>query len=267
MRRVGGVLIAVAAIFAATSSSSYAGEPAIDDDGNFLMTDISLSPPVKSTGARPRPATLEYHHMYANYRNGQQPPRATELMVQLPSGLRLNDGYAGRCPLPTSDADIRSNRCPASSRIGSGDALADARSLGVTAPVPATLRAFNGARFQGNPTLILQGEARIGTSTIVQEFDFVVRRGGASPFGLQAVTFSPYQTPPPAPGAGYTTLNELNLRIGKTVRRRLRGKLVRRGFLETPRSCPSRGWSFGSRFTLEGGSVLDARDTSPCFRR
>ena len=267
MRRIGAVLLAGTAMLAATSTAGYAGETAIDDDGNFLITDVSLSPPKRSTSRVPQPVTFELHQMYGNYRDGRQPPVATELRVQLPAGLRLNAGYAGRCPLPRSDAEIRADRCPASSRIGTGDALADARNLGVPGPIPAELTAYNGAPFQGSPTLILQGEARVGGSTVVTEFDFVIRRGGASPFGLQATTFDPYPTPPPAPGAGYITLNELNLRIGKTVRRRFRGRRIRRGFMEAPRSCPSRGWSFSSRFTRGDRSTLEAIDTSPCVRR
>jgi hypothetical protein len=253
------VLLAGSAILGATSGSAQAGNAAIDADGNFLI--------VASTARRPQPVTLELHQMFGNYRNGRQPPAATELRVSLPRGARVNAGFAGRCPLPTSQADIRADRCPASSRIGSGDATADARSLGVPGAIPATLTAFNGAAFQGDPTFILQGQARIGGTTVVNEFDFRIRRGGSSPFGLQAVTFDPFTPPPAAPGAGNVTLNALNLRIGKTVRRRFRGRRIPRGVIEAPTSCPRTGWSFASRFTLEGGSVLDARDTSPCRRR
>ena len=267
MRRIGAVLLAGAATLGVASGSAQAGDAALDANGNFLIVDASMSPARTSTARRPQPVTLELHQMYGNYRNGRQPPRATELAVSLPRGATVNDGFAGRCPLPTSDADIRADRCPASSQIGSGDATADARNLGGPGAIPARLAAYNGAKFQGNPTIILQGQAQVGGANVVTEFDFVIRRGGSSPFGLQAVTFDAYSSPPPAPGSGYVTLNALNLRIGKTVRRRFRGRRIPRGVFEAPRRCPRVGWSFASRFSLEGGSILDARDTSPCRRR
>jgi hypothetical protein len=261
------VLLAGSVVLGVASAPAQAGDTAIDADGNFLMTDVSMSPARTSTARRPQPVTFELHQMFGNYRNGRQPPRSAELTVSLPRGATVNPSFAGRCPLPTSDADVRADRCPASSRIGGGDATADARNLGVPGAIPVALTAYNGAPFQGDPTFILQGEARVGGNTIVNEFNFRFRRSGSSPFGLQAVTFDPYTSPPPAPGSGYVTLNALNLRIGKTVRRRFRGRRIPRGVIEAPRTCPRAGWSFASRFTLEGGSVLDARDTSPCRRR
>jgi hypothetical protein len=267
MRRIGAVLLAGSAILGAATVPAHAGDVAIDDDGNFLMTDVSMSPARTSTTRRPQPVTLELHQMFGNYRTGRQPPPNTRLTVSLPRGALVNAGFAGRCPLPTSQAQVRADRCPASSRIGGGDALADARNLGVPGPIPARLTAYNGAQFQGAPTFILQGVAQVGGNTIVNEFDFVIRRSGSPPFGLQAVSFDPFPSPPPAPGAGNVTLNELNLRIGKTVRRRFRGRRIPRGVIEAPRNCPRAGWSFASEFALEGGSVLNARDTSPCRRR
>jgi hypothetical protein len=248
------------------SAASYAGEAAIDNDGNFLTVDADLSPPVAGTKSRPQPVTLTIDQMYGNYRTGKQPPLNTTIAVQLPRGLTTHPEFVGACPLPKSDADIKASRCSASARVGIGTALADARSLGLNDPVPAKVTAFNGEKnAAGNSTLILFGEAAIGGNTVTVEYDFELKKA-AAPFGTQLVTFDPYAMPPPDPNAGFITLNKLDVQTGKTVTRKLRGKRVKRGYLEAPTTCPRAGWAFGEDFALVTGATLKAPDFVSCVK-
>jgi hypothetical protein len=168
----------------------------------------------------------------------------------------------GECPLPTAQADVRADRCPASSRVGTGTALADARSVGIQDPIPATVTAYNGAERGGRPTLILQGVATIGGNRVVTEFDFENRRASGR-FGTEVRTFDALPAEPPGPAIA---LNKLDLRVGRTVNTRVRGRRVRRGYLEAPTTCPRAGWAFEEEFIRADGSSLRAGDVMACTR-
>jgi hypothetical protein len=267
MRTKAGVAaLAAACVLGATTGTSYAGEAGIDNDGNFLTADADVSPPVAGTKKKPQPVTLDFHQMFGNYRTGKQPPRSTEIAVRLPRGMTLHPDFVGECPLPATDADIRADRCSASSRVGAGTALADARNLGLPDPIPATVTAFSGAAHNGNPTLLLQGRVTFGGSTVVVEYDFEVVDAASGGFGLRLVTFDPFTSPPPDPNSGYITLNKLDLKVGKNVKRRVSGKRVGRGYLEAPNTCSKAGWAFREEFTLVTGATLLAPDAVACTR-
>ena len=234
-RQVATVLLALGAL-ASTSAASYGGEATVLPDGDFLMMDVDLSSPVAGTRANPRPVTLNLHHMFGNYRESSPPRGVDTISFRLPRGMTTHPELVGECPLPTSNADIRADRCPASSRVGSGTALADARWFGIQDPVPATVAAYNGAEHDGNPTLILQGVANIGGNQVVREFDFDSLRARGR-FGVELRTFDPFPSPPPGPSAPDLALNKLDLRAGRTVNTRVRGRRVKRGFIEAPTSC------------------------------
>ena len=261
-RRFAGVMVAAIAVLGVTSATGLAGEAGTDSDGNFLAFDADVSPPVAGTKAKPQPVTLTVHQMFGNYLSGKQPPRSTSIAVKLPKGMSVHPEFVGACPLPKSDADIKVSRCPASSRVGTGSALADARSLGASGQIPATVTAFNGEKnAAGNPTLVLFGVAKVGGQDVPSEFDFELKRATGS-FGQQLVTFDPFPVTPPGPNEGYITLNKLDLKVSKTVTR----KKLKRGFLEAPTSCPRAGWAFREEFALEGPSTLLAPDFVACTK-
>ena len=263
MRRKTALLLLVVGALGMTSAESLAGEAAIDNDGNFLVMDADVSPPVAGTKAKPQPVTLTLHQMFGNYRSGQQPPRSTSIAFRLPKGMTTHPEFVGACPLPKSDADIKVSRCSSASRVGTGTALADARSLGVNDPVTAKVTAFNGEKnSDGNPTLILFGEAQVGASTVTVEYDFESKRAATGGFGLQLITFDPFPSPPPDPNSGFITLNKLDLKVAKTVTR----KKVKRGYLEAPTSCPRAGWAFREEFALVNGQSLLAPDQVACVK-
>jgi hypothetical protein len=262
MRRTTIALLVAVAALGALSASSYAGPAAIDADGNFLMVDGELLPPIAGTRARPQPVTLTFHMMYGNYRTGAQPPSADTLAVRTPRGMTVDPTVAARCALPKSDADITSTRCGAATRVGSGTALADARSFGIANPIPATIAVFNGAAHSGHPTLILQGKAMLGGTPAVMEYDFEYLNRPTGPYGLHLITFHPYTAPPANPNAGFITLNKLDVTIGKTVTR----KGVKAGYFRAPTTCTSAGWASDAEFALNTGAVLKATNVVPCVK-
>ena len=265
MRKQAAAVLLAAGVLGGTAAPSYGGQAAINDRGDFLTMDADLAPPVAGTRAKPQPATLSLHQMFGNYRDGSQPPRSTTITVRLPRGMATNDDFVARCPLPKSDAEIVATRCPSASRVGTGSALADARGFGLPNPVPATVAVYNGEERNGQATLILQGIARVGSADVVNEFDFIYQRSSGR-FGQEIVTFDPYSSPPPDPASPFITLNRLDLRVGKTVTRRVSGRRVRRGFMETPTSCTSRGWAFEEEFAFASGAPLSAGDVMACTR-
>ena len=175
--------------------------------------------------------------------------------------------FVGACALPKSDADVKVDRCPASSRVGKGTAVADARSLGVNDPVSATIDAYSGEEnAAGNPTLILIAVAKVGGSDVVVEYDFESRNVGPAPYGIALVTFDPYPSPPPDPNAGFITLNKLDLKVRRNVTRTQKGKRVKRGYLEAPTTCPRAGWSFREEFEQIDAATLMAPDVVACVK-
>jgi hypothetical protein len=252
-------------VFGGATAVSYGGEATVAANGDFLMMDADFSSVVAGTKAKPQPATLTFHQMFGNYRDGSQPRGVPTIVVRAPRGMTLNGDLAGECPLPASDADIKADRCSASSRVGTGTALADARSFGIADPVPARVTAYNGPVRSGNRTFILQGVATVGGSEVVTEFDFENRRGTGR-FGAELTTFDAFASPPADPNAPGITLNKLDLKVGKTVNTRVRGKRVKRGFFETPTTCTGSGWAFEEEFKFADGTSLKAGDVMSCTK-
>lgn len=265
MRKQAAAVLIVAGALGVASAPSYGGEATIDGSGNFLMLDTDLAPPVAGTRSKPQPVTLTLHQLFGNYRSGAQPPNTSGIVFRLPRGMRANTDLVGTCPLPAADADIRSNRCSTASRIGTGAAIADARDFGINDPVAARVTAYNGAERNGSPTLIIQGVATIGGGEVVTEYDFVQGRGSER-FGIVLTTFDPVPGAAADPNGPAITLNKLDLRVGKTINTRVSGRRVRRGFLETPTTCPRSGWAFEQEFTFAAGGSLKAGDVVPCTR-
>jgi len=265
MRKQAAAALIAAGALGIAAAPSYGGEATIDGSGNFLMLDTDLAPPVAGTRSKPQPVTLTLHQLFGNYRSGAQPPNTSGIVFRLPRGMRANTDLVGTCPLPAADADIRSNRCSTASRIGTGAAIADARDFGINDPVAARVTAYNGAERNGSPTLIIQGVATIGGGEVVTEYDFVQGRGSGR-FGIVLTTFDPVPGPAADPNGPAITLNKLDLRVGKTINTRVSGRRVRRGFLETPTTCPRSGWAFEQEFTFAAGGSLKAGDVVPCTR-
>jgi hypothetical protein len=257
------VLLTLAAL-SATAAVSYGGEATVDSNGNFLTVDVDLSSPTAGTKAKPRPVTLSFHHMFGNYRTGMQGTGVETISVRLPRGMSTHPELVAECPLPKSGAEVTASRCPASSRVGSGTALADARSFGIAEPIPATVTAFNGAKHGGNATLILQGVANVGGNPVVTEFDFDSLKATGR-FGIELKTFDPFATAPADPSAPGIALNKLDLKAGKTINTRVKGKRVKRGYLEAPTACTGSGWAFEEEF-IRGGSPLTAGDVMSCAK-
>jgi hypothetical protein len=262
MRRQAAALLLSVGVLGGLSAVSYGGEATVLPDGEFLTVDVDLSSPVAGTRAKPRPVNLSFHHMFGNYRSGQQGQGTQTISVRLPRGMTTHPELFPECPLPTSSQDVRPDRCPASSRVGTGTALADARSVGVADPIPATVTAFNGAERNGRPTFILQGVAMVGSAQVTTEFDFETVRASA-PFGLEIRGFDALPNEPPGPPIA---LNKLDLTVGKTVNTRVRGKRVKRGYVEAPTSCSRAGWAFEEEFIRADGSSLKAGDVMSCTR-
>jgi hypothetical protein len=232
------VTVALAALGAA--SVVQAGPASTDENGNFLMIDMDVTPPRAASGA-----TLRYHAFFGN-RKGEVLPREVANRIRLARGFRLRGRAFPKCPLPRDSSEFGQDRCSQRTKVGEGTFEADARPV-LSEPVTGTFEIFNGALHRGRPTLILIAEAQVGDSTVNSELNY-------------EYVGSMLRTLPPPEGTptGLFTVTRTSLRIGA----RHRGT----AYVRTPRRCRG-SWSFGEVVFFEGGGAINARDAVSCVRR
>lgn len=232
-----------------------AGPAATDANGDFMVVDFEVSPPRAGTPSRRQGVTLGYHFFAGNRLPGRRPSDPQSQTIRLP-GFRINGRLLAECPLPRTARELGQPRCPAATRVGGGTGEADARPL-IAAPFAITVRAFNGAPRNGHSTLIFIGTAKVSGQTLSAELDFEARPG---------LNLTLLPAPPGTPRRLFT-LSKADVSLGRIIRVRRGGQTVRRGFLESPLSCPARGWRLSQTSVFSGGATrLTATDVQPCVR-
>ncbi|HLM51960.1 MAG TPA: hypothetical protein VK279_15550 [Solirubrobacteraceae bacterium] len=167
-------------------------------------------------------------------------PGATKIVVAFPSGTKFNTDVPGLCRANGQQVQQSNGSvCPRNSRVGTGNALADATPV-IAAPVSEQIIAFNrnnGIFFylQGLQTAVL-------TSTVR---------------GNKLTTVVP---PFPLPGGGVAALTDFTLRTRPV-------KKSGKNWITTPKSCPSSGaWTSTTTFTYATAPTDIVTSTTPCTR-
>jgi hypothetical protein len=246
------VICTTALLFGLAAPAVQAGPATVMPNGDFGVVDFDVSPPVAGAPSM----TIGYHAFFGN-RNGERLPDDESTTIRLPRGTRSNGPLFPQCPLPKTAAEVGSDRCTTKARIGNGTFEADARPA-VADPVSGTIVVYNGEQVAGTPTVIFHATAQLGGSTFTSELDFAVRNSGGA---MELVTIPP----PEGTATGVYTVSRVDAQIGRTIRRRVRGRSVRVGVLVPPRTC-RRSWAFSETVVLPGGrGPIVARDDVPCI--
>jgi hypothetical protein len=143
--------------------------------------------------------------------------------------------------------------CPRASRLGSGEALVDARPF--INPERATITMFNGTPKGGNPHFIFLGMAEHFEINLV--IDATLQKTSGRYSYKLSMQFPDIPTLPNNPNASISKLDVDVKAFG-----RLRGRRV--SLLQAPTSCPSGGWRFDSSFGYADGSSTSAASTIDC---
>ncbi|MEX0992960.1 MAG: hypothetical protein WDZ37_03095 [Solirubrobacterales bacterium] len=152
---------------------------------------------------------------------GAKPPPLTHLTLTVPKGGVLNAKLFPRCNKRALELNGPS-ACPKGSKVGSGTAQADVRPL-LPDPVPATITLLNGEPVDGNPTVLIHGQAALGPDVTVQ---LVAKKQRGGPYGyVLDVEIPPIPTLPGSPDASIISTRATTL--DRTVRRRGRTPLHR----------------------------------------
>lgn len=146
--------------------------------------------------------------------------------------------------------------CPRASRLGSGEALVDARPF--INPEHASITMFNGKPRGGKPHFIFLGMAEHFEINLVIDAT-LAKTGGRYGYRL-SMEFPDIPTLPNNPNASISRLDVNVKAFG-----RLRGKRV--SLLQAPTSCPRGGWRFDSTFGYTDGSSTSAASTIDCVLR
>jgi hypothetical protein len=253
-RRLSVLVVAIVCVGAA-AAIAYAGAPTRDADGNFAAIDVALKPPVAGRGVG-----LDYHGFFGNDRSGQRSKYGGDITLRFPAGMKYNAKlFTKRCPLPTTEDQVGdASRCPAGSKIGTGDALVDARPP-IPQPLSAVITAYNGSLKNGQPTVVLIG--KVGNA-VSSEVDLGYKKLSSGKFGFElAQIATPGSNPSDPVLFSFMTFNVQTQ--NKTVKKGRK----RVPLLQAPAKC-SGTWAFQQENkTDDGTGSIVANDTSPCARR
>jgi hypothetical protein len=255
MRKLAALMVTGTAL-ASLTAGAEAGTPATDASGKFTVLDIEIFPPRAGTPARRQGVTIAYHFFAGNRLTGQRIPGNQGVTIRFP-GFRNNARLFPKCPLPRNAQELGRNRCSNATRVGGGTVEGDARPQ-VATPIQARVSIFNGTLRNGNPTLILFATATVGGRPVTSETNYQARPAGGG-FNLELLP-----APSGAP-AGLFSLTRVDITVGRTIRVRRAGRAVAVSLLESPLTCPPRGWALSQTNVFAGGGgTLTARDTQPC---
>lgn len=177
--------------------------------------------------------------------DGALPAPVRHMRISFPAGARVNLAAFGTC----SEAQAKSGRCPATSRIGTGSAIAE---LAQT-PVDANLLVFSGPRAGAKQTAWIR---IVALTTIVYVFKATIRRTTGA-YGYVMDLDIPAILPDMQPGG--VPITQLKTALGGYGR--LKGRRV--PLVTAPTRC-SGGWRFQAAFTYADGTTLTRNSRISC---
>lgn len=239
---------------------ALAGEPSTLGVDHLILQ-VKASPPRAGTVAKPQVVGLEFSaHEYTD--NGQRSPIDSRTLAFRFNGFRFHPEAFAKC-LESKLEKTGPSACPAASKLGTGDALADARPL-IPTPIPAKALAFNGTLdidaagkpMKAVPAILVYVEASLN-GNIVKSYIPTLFKGRDGLITAEGT--------PPAPGTrSLFTVAAVHLKL-PAKRTRVRGKTV--GFIEAPTSCPGGNWRYSQTNAYYNGQKQTALDTQPCVPR
>lgn len=209
----------------------------------------SLSP--DRLGARAS-LTLTIHFTGGEEFGVPSPVRSS--VLELPAGMTLEIPSLRVCRAAWLRARGVSG-CPARSRLGGGEALAETREGSQIVTENLALSTFLGPPRNLEPTfeVLVQGVTPVQESLVMAGSVLA----GSAPYGEQLVmSIPPVLTLPMEPDASIVTLS---LTVGVSHRR-----TVDRNAVLVPFTCPAGGFPFAARFIYADGSGSSALARIPC---
>jgi hypothetical protein len=187
--------------------------------------------------------TIKAH--LANEQGGVPAP-VSQAVVQLPAGFTVDLRGVSVC----SRAGVSSTSCPASAKVGTGSAVAEAHLGSETIPEAAAVSAYRGPNHNGFPTLEVAGQ---GLTPLIERVVVVgTIEPDQRPYGLKMVLSIPaIPTLPTEPNASIVNFS-LTLRA------------AHHGLVHIPSSCPVGGFPFAAALTFAEGSSSETTATAPC---
>jgi hypothetical protein len=250
-------LIAAVAVLSG-AGLAVAGQPATNEQGDFVAVSVAVSPPVAGTAKAPRGVGVALDSFLGNRINGNTPSTNDSVVVRFNKGFKWNGLRFSGCKINATDLTV----CPKSTQVGTGTAEASIAGANGAPPtfVPARVVVYNGKPYQTKaPTLIFTAVLNGQPAT---ELDFRVQQ---QPMGPYALAFDDINFPNTTPAP--FTLTKFSVSIpDRTVTRTVRGKKVKFHLLEAPMTCRG-SWKFAQTNTFTNASPLTATDTQPCTRR
>jgi hypothetical protein len=247
-----GIAVASAGALAGVAS---AGPISQDAAGNYVVADIDFTPPASSTKKLASAVNVELHASTGNNASGSPFPGPVHIEVGMPKGSVFNGASFPACEPPKTADEVGSeSRCGRSQLIGAGTAVIDARSLGVTAPLNATLTVYNQKKVNGAPTLAIFATATVNGQAINSESDFSVKNGKISSYSLSNITGND--------GLAYS-YRSIDLTLGGILKINKKKSI---SLFEAPEKCPKAGWKWSFLATVAGSTSVTAKDTQGCVQ-
>ena len=247
MRKFIATSAVCAAAFGAVATA-HAGPEASDANGNTIVYDADFSPPATGKSVKVTSATFDVS--FANKRTGAPFPQTDRLVLNMPTGTKYNGLKFPQCDV-AADGSLD---CKKENEVGDGQAVIDARALGVQDPVKATVKAYNGPKRNGKPTLVLLAEANVNGARLGAEIDFQWTGRAFEMFlpGGSRIAYS---------------FSSFHLDLGAYFKSKVPGnKAVTTSLLQAPKTCTSRGWAFSLVHGDPSGTTITATDRQPCLR-
>jgi len=236
---VGAVVLAIAAIAYATTTTTYS-ETFINKKGKLVKT--------KNTSVGTSFATSSSEDQ--NAENNHQPPAAREFDIIFPAGTKFDNAAGPQCKNLDTTQDPP---CPNKTKIGSGHAQVLSPFPG-DAPIDATVTAYNRKGGLWLHVVALGNQVKLKPTIKGRRLNTKVPPTCIPPATDQGGTC---KDPAGNPGKELV-LTEFDLKT-KPLQK---GKHV---FLKTPANCPkSKLWKFTAHVEYSDGSKQDYPAVSPC---
>lgn len=179
--------------------------------------------------------------------DGSVPAPVKRMVFSFTRGAKVHPEAFASCTLETI-AKSGPNACPASSRLGSGKAVAAA----LETTFDADVTVFNGPKAGANRKLIVYARA---LGTVVIPMEGVLRRTSGKYGWVLDLPVPRIMTVGEDNDAAITSFS---VKIGGLGRKKV-------PFIEAPTSCSSPGWPFLGSFTYADGQSGSSSATIPCL--
>lgn len=253
-----GAAAAACACAAGATGVASAGVQSNDANGNYLVLDADLTPPASSTKKTASAVGLDFHASFGNWKTGAPYPAAPTVVLTLPKGTVFNGGDLPQCTPPTKGEEVAvESRCGTLQRIGGGQAIVDARALGIPDPLGAGLAAYNGGNHNGKPTIAIFAAVDTPGGQIHAEIPLEYDKK------KNTLTLFDYFGGPDNRIA--YSFQSFDLSVFRVYKVKDGKKTAKVSLFEAPRKCPKAGWQFS--FTAQKGDFAQsASDTQGCVQ-